>query len=88
LVPWLKHLLADEWDKRQAQKRGGGVIKTFNLEDAEARYHRQLCHDLPPKAGPSRTEGRRRCHGTQNENSCPKKLAADPPLENAILGVA
>jgi len=45
----LKHLLADEWDKDHAQKRGGGIIKTFHLEDAEARYKSGLWHSLTPE---------------------------------------
>ncbi len=42
LLTRLNHFLADEWDRRQAQKRGGGQ-KLIPLESdtAEDRYHRE-----------------------------------------------
>ena len=49
LLVALKHFLADEWQKNRAQKRGGGVLKTFDLEAAERSYALALSHDLTPE---------------------------------------
>lgn len=39
LLSSLKHFLANEWDRSQAQKRGGGQIPiSLDEKDAEARY--------------------------------------------------
>lgn len=45
------NFLANEWDRSQAKKRGGGSI-TFSLdfEAAEGRYHREPFHELTPEA--------------------------------------
>ncbi len=40
LLASLKHFLADEWDKAQAQKRGGGrTMLSLDDDSAEDRYH-------------------------------------------------
>jgi RNA polymerase sigma-70 factor (ECF subfamily) len=33
----MNHFLADEWDKARAQKRGGGKVIAFDLQNAETR---------------------------------------------------
>jgi len=35
LIVALKHFLANEWDRSQARKRGGGAVMTFDFEAAE-----------------------------------------------------
>ena len=49
LLGSLKHFLADEWDKSQAQKRGGGATP-FSLDDesAEDRYHWEPVDEITP----------------------------------------
>jgi DNA-directed RNA polymerase specialized sigma24 family protein len=49
LLASLKHFLADEWDKSQAQKRGGGA-RVFSLDDdtAEDRYRLEPSNDVSP----------------------------------------
>ena len=49
LLASLKHFLANEWDRVQARKRGGGaVIVRLDLPATEARYAAQLArHDTP-----------------------------------------
>ncbi|MBI4324111.1 MAG: sigma-70 family RNA polymerase sigma factor [Chloroflexi bacterium] len=49
LLAALKHFLADEWDKAQTAKRGGGQ-PLLSLDDAtaEARYRLEPSHDLTP----------------------------------------
>lgn len=49
LLSMLKHFVADQWDRSQAQKRGGGK-KTFSLDfaDAETRYKLEPSHQLSP----------------------------------------
>ena len=49
LLVALKHFLADEREKERAQKRGGGILKTFDLEAAERSYALALSHDLTPE---------------------------------------
>jgi len=46
----LKHFLANEWDRSQAQKRGGGqTILPISTVDAENRYRLEPWHDLTPE---------------------------------------
>lgn len=49
LLASLKHFLADEWDKAQAQKRGGGAT-FFSLDDdtAEERYRLEPMDETSP----------------------------------------
>jgi RNA polymerase sigma-70 factor (ECF subfamily) len=46
LLAALKHFLANEWDKAQAQKRGGGLVPVSL--DAETRYQREPRDELSP----------------------------------------
>jgi RNA polymerase sigma-70 factor (ECF subfamily) len=49
LLGALKHFLADEWDKSQAQKRGGGrVILSFDEPTAEERCPLELADEMTP----------------------------------------
>jgi RNA polymerase sigma factor (sigma-70 family) len=49
LIASLKHFLANEWDRGQAQKRGGGVpCLSLDWQDADARYHIDPADDLSP----------------------------------------
>jgi RNA polymerase sigma factor (sigma-70 family) len=50
LLASLQHFLANEWDRSQAQKRGGGqsVIRLDTL-DAESRYSLEPAHNLTPE---------------------------------------
>lgn len=49
LLAAMKHFLANQWDRSQAKKRGGGrrVIRLDAL-DAEGRYRLEPSHDLTP----------------------------------------
>lgn len=49
LLGALKHFLADDWDRQQARKRGGGCT-WLSLDDAEAetRYQLEATGDLSP----------------------------------------
>ncbi len=38
LLGSVKHYLANEWDREQAQRRGGGSFRQLALDDAAARY--------------------------------------------------
>lgn len=51
LLASLTSFLSDEWDRSQAQKRGGDIT-TLSLDfgAGEARYHHELCHDITPEA--------------------------------------
>lgn len=50
LLASFKHFLANEWDRSQAQKRGGGqTVVSINLDDAENRYRLEPWHDLTPE---------------------------------------
>lgn len=50
LLASMKHFLANEWDKVQAQKRGGGrQIISIDFEDAETKYSVEPTHDLTPE---------------------------------------
>lgn len=48
LLGALNHFLADEWDKRQTQKRGGGRI-IRSLEEAEEKYLQVAGTDMTPE---------------------------------------
>ena len=52
LLASINHLLANEWDKARALKRGGGrQILSLNAEEAEGRYVQEpAAHDSPEKA--------------------------------------
>lgn len=50
LLASLKHFLANEWDRSQAQKRGGQqVIIPLDALDAETRYRLEPSHDMTPE---------------------------------------
>jgi RNA polymerase sigma factor (sigma-70 family) len=50
LLASLKHFLANEWDRAQAQRRGGGqVVIRLDTLDAESRYRLEPWHDLTPE---------------------------------------
>jgi RNA polymerase sigma factor (sigma-70 family) len=50
LLGSLKHFIADEWDRAQAKKRGGGKRSlALNIEDAETRYALEPAHTLSPE---------------------------------------
>ena len=50
LLSSLNHFLADERDRAEAQKRGGGrEIVSLDVEDAETRYRLEPAHDLTPE---------------------------------------
>ena len=50
LLASLKNFLANEWDKSQAQKRGGGqTFVSLEQEGAEERYQVEPSHDLTPE---------------------------------------
>jgi RNA polymerase sigma-70 factor (ECF subfamily) len=50
LLASLKNFLANDWDKAQARKRGGGqTIVSLDRENAESRYQREPAHDMTPE---------------------------------------
>lgn len=50
LLASLKNFLANDWDKMNAQKRGGGqTIVSLEQESAESRYQLEPSHDLTPE---------------------------------------
>jgi RNA polymerase sigma-70 factor (ECF subfamily) len=50
LLASLKNFLANDWDRAQARKRGGGqVIVSLDRELAESRFQREPSHDLTPE---------------------------------------
>jgi RNA polymerase sigma factor (sigma-70 family) len=50
LLASLKHFLANQWDRLQAQKRGGGqTVLPISTADAENRYRLEPWHDLTPE---------------------------------------
>jgi RNA polymerase sigma-70 factor (ECF subfamily) len=52
LLASLKHFLANEWDKSQRQKRGGGVTHlSLDWQSADARFH----IDPPDPSSPEKT---------------------------------
>jgi RNA polymerase sigma factor (sigma-70 family) len=49
LLAALKHFLANEWDKSQSKKRGGGVsLLSLDWQDAESRYRIEPADQLSP----------------------------------------
>jgi len=52
LLASLKHFIANEWDKSQRQKRGGGIVHlSLDWRSADERYHL----DPPDPSSPDRT---------------------------------
>lgn len=52
LLVSLKHFLANEWDKTQRQKRGGGALHlSLDWQDADSRFH----IDPPDPSNPEKT---------------------------------
>lgn len=50
LLAAMKNFLANEWDKSQASKRGGGqAIISFDQETAESRYRLEPSHEKTPE---------------------------------------
>jgi RNA polymerase sigma-70 factor (ECF subfamily) len=50
LLASLNHFLANEWDKAQAQKRGGGTrVISLNDDSAEGRYSLELMDHVTPE---------------------------------------
>jgi RNA polymerase sigma-70 factor (ECF subfamily) len=50
LLAALKHFLANQWDRSQAQKHGGGkVILSLDALSAESRYRLEPAHNLTPE---------------------------------------
>lgn len=50
LLASLNHYLANEWDRKQTQKRGGrNEIISLDAELAENRYDREPAHELSPE---------------------------------------
>jgi RNA polymerase sigma factor (sigma-70 family) len=50
LLASLKNLLANDWDKSHALKRGGGQsIVSLDQESAESRYRLEPSHDMTPE---------------------------------------
>jgi RNA polymerase sigma-70 factor (ECF subfamily) len=50
LLAAFKHFLANEWDRSQAKKRGGGKTPLpISAADAENRYRLEPWHDLTPE---------------------------------------
>jgi RNA polymerase sigma factor (sigma-70 family) len=50
LLASLKNFLANDWDKANAQKRGGGqTIVSLDRESAESRFQLELCHEITPE---------------------------------------
>ena len=51
LLASVTNFLANEWDRSQAQKRGGGCTTVpLDFQAGEARYHQEPCHELTPEA--------------------------------------
>lgn len=47
LLASLKNYLADEWGRKQAQKRGGGIkVSSLDFDDGDTRYGREPADDL------------------------------------------
>ncbi|MCW5559711.1 MAG: sigma-70 family RNA polymerase sigma factor [Verrucomicrobiae bacterium] len=50
LLTALKHFLANEWDRAQTQRRGGGlVILSFDDQEAEIRYQSEPADHVTPE---------------------------------------
>ena len=51
LLASVTHFVANEWDRSQAQKRGGGCTTlSFDFGAGEDSYHREPYHELTPEA--------------------------------------
>jgi DNA-directed RNA polymerase specialized sigma24 family protein len=51
LLASVTNFLANEWDRSQAQKRGGGCpALSLDFQAGETRYHIEPCHELTPEA--------------------------------------
>jgi RNA polymerase sigma-70 factor (ECF subfamily) len=49
LLAAMKHFLANEWRRAQAERRGGGMqFVSLNVDQAEERYHREPADVLTP----------------------------------------
>ncbi len=47
LLASLKNFLADEWGRKQAQKRGGGIkVSSLDFDDGDTRYSREPADEL------------------------------------------
>jgi len=49
LLTSLKFFVADEEDRRRANKRGGGIVVAFEFSSGEERYQREPAHDETPE---------------------------------------
>jgi len=49
LLTSLKFFVADEEDRRRANKRGGGMVVAFEFSSGEERYQREPAHDETPE---------------------------------------
>jgi RNA polymerase sigma factor (sigma-70 family) len=50
LLASLKNFLANDWDRAQARKRGGGqTIVSLDQQSAESRYQLEPSHDMTPE---------------------------------------
>lgn len=50
LLAAMKHFMANEYYKNQAQKRGGGKrVLSFEMQDAEDRYRLEPSHEMTPE---------------------------------------
>src|SRR6185436_16133539 len=50
LLVALKHFLANDWDRRRAQKRGGGQVHIpIDAQHAESRYGLEPAHEQTPE---------------------------------------
>jgi len=51
LLASVTNFLANEWDRSQAQKRGGGTpMLSFDFQAGDAQFHGEPRHDLTPEA--------------------------------------
>ena len=51
LLASMKHFLANEWDRQQAKKRGGGKrVQSLDTRDAEDRYRVEPVDNVTPEA--------------------------------------
>ena len=51
LLASVTNFLANQWDRSQAQKRGGGCTPlSLDFQAGEDRYHQEPCHQLTPEA--------------------------------------
>lgn len=51
LLASLKHYMANEWDRTQARKRGGGAVSfSIDEQEAESRYHFEPVDPMTPES--------------------------------------